>query len=98
MSHCASTLTILVAGLALTAFTPLADATSLYHAHRGHITGHSSYHSSYNVRLKRGYSRRGPPTDQGLALPPMPEIRSPMTTIMTVTDAITCIAATFASA
>ena len=53
MSHCASTLTILVAGLALTAFTPLADATSLYHAHRGHITGHSSYHSSYNVRLKK---------------------------------------------
>jgi len=65
MSHCASTLTILVAGLALTAFTPLADATSLYHAHRGHITGHSSYHSSYNVHLKRGYSRRGPPYGPG---------------------------------
>ena len=98
MGHCASTLAILVAGLALTAFVPPVDATSLYHAHRGHITGHSSYHSAITSTCEeaiRGGARR---TDLDLALPPTPETRSPMTTIMTVTDAITCIATTFALA
>jgi uncharacterized membrane protein len=60
MGQCASTLAILAAGLALTVFVTPVDANPLHHAHRGHIAGHSSYHSGHNVYLRRGYSRRGP--------------------------------------
>jgi hypothetical protein len=86
------TLAILAAGLSLAVFVPLADANSLHRSTRTYVTGHSGH----TVYLKKGYSRRGPHTGPGLALPPMPETRSPRTTIMTATAAITFTIATSA--